>query len=291
MAKIDQYNLKASTPSPISGNQELDKNLSLSVSLISNAGIVQGKVTTGTPAVDLADATVTVFSSSSGLPLYSANTNSNGFYNIPDVVAGSYFITATKQGYLTPIASSINVATNRPTERNISLVVDPSASLNTLYGKVRTAGTSPAPIDSATVTISQVVDGEKNIVATTFTNTDGQYLLPDLPAGQYVVDAFKANYLSPESSQITLTNSQKAPLNISLTPLATAQFGTVSGFISSQTTGLPIANAVVGLYQIVGTEEILVQQTRTNTAGRYLFGSVADGTLVVKAIAQTDAPQ
>ena len=122
--------------------------------------------------------------------------------------------------------------------------------------------------------------------SSTYSNSDGEYLLPYVPTGNYVVEAFKENYVPEENSSVTLTTSQKTPVDFALTPLAAAQFGTVSGFITEEKTGNPIVNAVVGLYQIINGEEVLIQQMKTNGDGRYLFGNVAAGTVFIKAFAQ-----
>ena len=39
----------------------------------------------------------------------------------------------------------------------------------------------------------------------------------------------------------------------------------------------------MGLYQVTGTGEQLVAVTKTNTAGKYLFGGVTGGQYLVKA--------
>jgi hypothetical protein len=62
--------------------------------------------------------------------------------------------------------------------------------------------------------------------------------------------------------------------------------GTVSGIITDSSTLLPIGSATVGLYEVAGTTETLIQLTKTNGAGRYLFGSVEAADYIVKAFAQ-----
>lgn len=289
MSKIDLYNLQASTPSTSVGGQELNKDLELTTSVAGQSGIVQGTVTSGSSPVE--NATVKIFSSD-GTPLYHANTNSQGKYVIPDVVKGTlaYVITATKEGYLTPVAIPLTVSTSQPTTVNISLTADTEATKNIIYGKILTPPPENAPIQQATVNVYQVVDGKRTLIAATTTNTDGQYLFPYLINGDYVVEAFKANYLTNESALVNLSGSEKSKLNLALTPLATTKLGTVSGFINNAVTKAPIANAIVALYQIIGpNDEILIQQTKTNLNGRYLFGNVPDGTFIVKSFAQIDS--
>ena len=44
-----------------------------------------------------------------------------------------------------------------------------------------------------------------------------------------------------------------------------------------------MAGCFVGLFQMVGGVETLVATTKTNTAGKYLFGGVTGGQYLVKA--------
>lgn len=292
MAKIDQYNLTASTPQPILDNQEIDQNLALSINTLADSGLVQGTVTSSGDGSPISDATVKIFSST-GKPLYHSSTDTEGKYVIPNVPQGSYFITAAKQGYLTPVSSPISVSSNQPTFQNLTMAVDTDANLNTIYGKVNSGESTSSPIYQATVDVFQLSGSDRTLVDTTYTNSDGQYILPYLPSGEYIVVSFKADYLTQESSTLTLTASQKLPLNLSLTPLGTAaSLGTVSGYITDQASSKPIPNAIVALYNVDASgEETLVQQTKTNANGRYLFGSVTSGTVVVKSFAQkTDTP-
>ncbi|MEN8077472.1 carboxypeptidase-like regulatory domain-containing protein [Clostridioides difficile] len=288
MSKIDLYNLKASNTADNINESETTFDLKLTTSTTSQEGIIQGTVTSGTAV--LPDATVKVFSSD-GVPLYHANTGANGQYVISGVTKGSYLVTAAKQGYLTPAAVSVPVVANQPTTVPINLLVDSDATLNTLYGKILTPGASPSPIPQATVNVYKVAtDSTRTIIASTRSNESGQYLFPYLVDGNYIIQAIKANYISQESATVTLSNAVKSSLNLFLTPLVTASYGTVSGFISDSVTGIGIPNAVVALYKVVNNVETIVQQTKTNANGRYLFGNVEDGTYRVKAFAQTNAP-
>ena len=62
--------------------------------------------------------------------------------------------------------------------------------------------------------------------------------------------------------------------------------GTVSGIIRNNA-GQAVAGCFVGLYQVVTvdgvSQERLVAVTKTNTAGKYLFGGVTGGNYLVKA--------
>jgi len=281
---IDQYNLKASVQFPITGTEEVTENLQLTASTASAAGIVTGTVTSGGTPVE--GATVKIFDINDN-PIAHDLTNPQGQYTIPDVTAGSYKITATKFTYLTPNTIPFSVTANRPTTVNIALIPDPDVDKNALYGIIRQAVVL-TPIEGATVNIFQVVAGVQTLALTTLTNSSGQYFGPRLVTGDFVVIANKIGYEQSESSIVTLTGTDIQPLDLFLQVNTAQNVGTVSGIITNQATLLPIANALVALYSVVGGVETIVQIARTNTGGRYLFGNVAEGEYIVKAIAQTD---
>lgn len=283
MPKIDLYNLKASVEFPISGTQEATKSLQLTASASSEVGVLTGTVTSGTSPV--ADATVKVFDINDN-PLYHGNTNPVGQYTIPDITSGTYKVTVAKNGYLTPDAVSVTVAANRPTTVNFSLTADPNAALNILFGIVRQAVVL-TPIAGATVNIFQIVDSVMTLTATTLTNSTGQYLAPDLAAGNYVVVSNKSGYNQATSTAVTLTASDIEALDLAMTVNTATNTGTISGIISDASTLLPIPNAIVALYSVIGTTETVTRITRTNTGGRYLFGNVLTGDYIIKSFAQT----
>ncbi|MGE4354688.1 MAG: carboxypeptidase regulatory-like domain-containing protein [Oscillospiraceae bacterium] len=284
MPIIDKYNLKASVQFPITGTEEVTENLQLTVSPAAAAGIVTGIVTSG--GVPIEGATVKIFDVNDN-PIAHDLTNPQGRYTIPEVAAGSYKITATKFTYLTPDAIPFSVVANRPTTVDIELTLDPDVDKNALYGFIKQAVVF-TPIEGATVNIYQVVAGVQTLALTTVTNSSGQYFGPRLVSGDFVVVANKLGYEQAQSSIITLTGTDIEPLDLFLQVNTQANVGTVSGIITDQATLLPIANALVALYSVVGATETIVQIARSNTGGRYLFGNVAEGDYIVKAIAQTD---
>ena len=285
MAKIDQYDLKRSEQIPLLGTEEQTANLQLTLSTASASGVLTGTVTSG--GQPLPGATLKVFDTNN-VPFAHTITGPLGQYTISEVTAGSYRVTSAKAGYLTPDVVSVSVLANRPTTLNVVLLPDPDASLNTLFGKVNQSAPLE-PIEGAVVNIYSVVEGVRTLVSTTFTNSSGQYLAPYLASGDYIAVANKEGYFQTESATETLTNAEITPLDLFLISNPDTNTGTISGLITSQATLLPIANATVALYQIVGTIETIIQLTKTNSGGRYLFGDVAEGQYVVKSFAQINA--
>lgn len=286
MPIIDQYDLKASVQFPLTGTEEVTKNLQLTASTAASAGVVTGTVTSGGTPVE--GATVKIFDVNDN-PIAHDITNDKGKYIIPEIVAGSYKITAAKSTYLTPPTIPLTVIAGRPTTVDIVLTPDPDASKNALYGIIRQAVVL-TPIEGATVSIFQDVDGVQTLALTTITNSNGQYFAPRLVSGNYIVIANKLGYEQNTSAVVTLTGSDIEPLDLNLQVNTADNVGTISGIITNQATQLPIANAFVALYSVVGSVETIVQIVKTNSGGRYLFGNINTGNYIVKSIAQTDIP-
>jgi 5-hydroxyisourate hydrolase-like protein (transthyretin family) len=285
MSKIDQYSLKRSVQIPLTATEEQTANLQLTLSTVSNSGVLTGAVTSvGLP---LTGVTVKVFDTNN-IPFAHTITGPQGQYTISAITAGSYRVTATKAGYLTPNVVSVSIISNTPTTLNIVLLPDPDAILNTLFGIVNQSAPL-VPIEGAVVDIFSVVLGVRTLVSTTTTNSTGQYLAPYLADGDYIIVANKEGYFQTESATETLANAEISPLDLFLISDPATNTGTISGLITSQTTLLPIPLATVALYKIVGTIETIIQLTKTNSGGRYLFGNVAEGEYVVKAFAQINA--
>lgn len=86
---------------------------------------------------------------------------------------------------------------------------------------------------------------------------------------------------------VTITGGSITNITMSMTVDSRTYNGTVSGIIRDHN-GHAVAGCFVGLYQVVKGEdgkvkENLVSTTKTNSAGKYLFGGVLGGNYLVKA--------
>jgi len=282
MAIVDRYILTQSGTTTITAREEANINLQLQQAPPSDEGNLSGAVRQpdGTP---ISGATVKLFTAD-GTPFEHTNTNAAGRFIFTRIPVGSYFITAAEQGFLTPTRIAVTVVRNQNTNVTITMATDPNANRNAVFGTLTTS--TGVPIDDANVELYQVLGETNQLVGVVNTNAQGQYLFADLENGSYFIRAVKNGYLSTDSAPVTVSDRTYSPVNALLALDPNATTGTVSGFVTDRTSGTPIANAIVALYSISGGTETIIQITRTNAGGLYLFGDVPPGTYRVKATLQ-----
>ncbi|EHB63412.1 MULTISPECIES: carboxypeptidase-like regulatory domain-containing protein [Paenibacillus] len=281
----DLYKLQPSAPVTVDGHEEESVNLALQASPNTSVGVVQGTVLlpNGNP---IPFATVQLYTSQ-GVPFEHVNSNPQGQYIIPDIPVGSYLITAAEPGYLTPVRIPLTVTQGRPTQVSITLQPNPAATRGALFGIVRNVSNNE-PVNNALVSLFQINGGTVTPIGTLTSNASGQYLFAELPDGTYFVQATLAGFLSSQSATVTIQGPEYAPLDINLTVDPDANTGTVSGIVTDQATGAAIPNALVALYRLNAGVEQIIQITRTNQGGLYLFGDLPPGTYRVKGTVQVN---
>jgi len=215
--------------------------------------------------------------STSGDPIDHSFTNTEGFTNSIRLSAGTYIVTASAPGYITSTPVVVNLPSLNTVLLTISLEPDPRTAKNSLFGLVLDQQTGN-PIGSSTVVLT---DSEEQTIATTQTDSDGEYLLCLIENGSYTITAEKTGYQPSSPLSVNVTGSQIAQTDISLTAEVISE-GTVQGFIKDQEGNL-LSSANVALYSVSGTIETLVQETSSNGNGFYLFGNVTPGNYLVKA--------
>ncbi|WP_027408774.1 carboxypeptidase-like regulatory domain-containing protein [Anoxybacteroides tepidamans] len=282
MAIVGRYALAQSTSTTITSREEPVANLQLQATDGSDTGNITGIVrrSDGTP---ISLATVTLFNSNNA-PIQHLNSNSAGRFIFTRIPVGSYFITASEPGFLTPLRIPVTVMRNGTTDVTITMATDPDANKNAVFGTLTSSIGQPA--DDATVELYQVVNSTNQLVGIVNTNAQGQYLFANLNNGTYFIRATKTGHLSTESTPVTLSGSTFAPANSILAVDPDANTGTISGFVTDKTTNQPIANAIVALYSISNGVETIVSITKTNAGGLYLFGDLPPGTYRVKSTVQ-----
>ncbi len=130
-------------------------------------------------------------------------TDPQGYYEISNVPAGKWTITASKNGY-TPESKAVNVEAGQTVTVNFTLA--PVTSTGTVRGTVR--DNSAQPIQDATVAV-------QGTELQTTTNSVGQYEITNVPAGQRMLIASKSGYVS-ESKVVNVEAGQVVTVDFQL---------------------------------------------------------------------------
>ncbi|MDM5356405.1 carboxypeptidase regulatory-like domain-containing protein [Peribacillus sp. ACCC06369] len=285
MAIIEPFSLQPSPLITIDGREEETANFNLQANPTADAGVVLGfvRLPDGTP---IPLATVKLFTSNND-PFEHVNSNPAGQFVFPKIPVGSYFITAAEPTLLTPLRIPITVSRNRNTNVTITMQADPEGNRNAIYGIVRSL-TDAQPIQGATVQLSRRVGNQLELEGTVNTNAQGQYLFANLVDGDYFIDAVKPGFLSNQSATFNISGREFAPSDIGLAVDPDATTGTISGFVLESSNNFPINNAIVALYSVSNGTESIIEITKTNAGGLYLFGDIPPGTYRVKATVQIE---
>lgn len=279
MADIKQelLALQYSPDFAIQGLQEANIDLELPPAAATSA-TVYGVVTDG--ADPIADATVKLFDQA-GLPYQHTMTDANGAYTLTGIPAGTYTLGAVKEGYRLSDAAGVTLSSSATTQIDLVCTADATLALGAIAGVLTVAspeGTAQ-PLAGAKITLK---DSLGAVVSNTYTAADGEFAFYDLADGVYTLLATAEGYQAVSTMTAVITGGSIANLTMSMVVDARTYNGTVSGIIRDSA-GRVVAGCFVGLYQVTGTGEQLVAVTKTNTAGKYLFGGVTGGQYLVKA--------
>lgn len=274
--KQDLYGLEYSPNFEISGLQEADINLNLTPAA-GVSGTVFGVVTDGTDPIP--DATVKLFDSL-GQPYQHTMTDATGAYTLDGVPAGSYTVSAVKEGYLLSDAVGVALTGGGTIQADLVCTADASLALGAIAGVVKVSYLgAETPLSGAKVTL---MDALGTAVAVTYTVADGEFAFTDVADGTYTVMSTADGYQASAPMTATILNGSIANMVLIMTVDTRTYNGTVSGVIRDQY-GNAVAGCFVGLFQVTGGAELLTATTKTNTAGMYLFGGVTSGEYLVKA--------
>lgn len=280
--KQDLLSLQYSENFQIEGLQEANVDLQLPPAAITLA-TVTGVVTDGTDPI--ADATVKLFDSA-GMPYKHTLTDGTGSFTITGIPAGTYSLAAVKDGYRLSDAAGVTLTSGLTAEINLTCTADITLSLGAIAGVLTVAnplGGAPVPLAGAKITL-QTADG--TTVAATYTAADGEFAFYDLADGVYTLISVADGYTATSSMTVVIADGSIANINMSMTVDSRTYNGTVSGIIRNNA-GQAVAGCFVGLYEVTLVDgvrqEKLIAVTKTNTAGKYLFGSVTGGEYLVKA--------
>ena len=279
--KQDLLSLQYSDNFALQGMQEVNVDLELPPASTSLA-TVYGVVTDGTDPIP--DATVKLFDSA-GMPYQHTLTDASGAYSLTGIPAGTYSLGAVADGYRLSDAAGVTLSEGATTQINLVCVPDVTLSLGAIAGTLTVSNPLGAstPLAGAKITLQDALGAA---VAVTYTAADGEFAFYDLADGVYTLLASAEGYVAASTMTAVITGGSIANITMSMTVDSRTYNGTVSGIIRN-TAGQAVAGCFVGLYQLVTVEgvtrEQLVAVTKTNSAGKYLFGGINGGEYLVKA--------
>ncbi len=270
----DLLNLQYSSDFNVQGTNETVVNLILEDTQNFDTTIY-GSVNDGINPIS--NATVSVLDID-GNPYAHTITDIDGYYSFEGLTIGTYGINAICNGYKTSEVQSVSLTESCTIEINFTLLAD--SNLGTVTGIVTTD--NQTPLEGVKLSL---LDFNKVTIAATYSIDDGEFVIYDIPNGEYTLIATKQGYWPSNSINITIDSGNI--LNIFINMLIDDPFnGTINGIITNEQ-GQGVEGCFVGLYKVIQngniTEENLIAYTKTNSQGKYLFGNVSEGTYVIGA--------
>ena len=279
MNKEDKYLLNYSEDINIKSLEEKTENIELTQTVVTNNCGVTG-VVTDEEGTAIENATVKVFDLNFN-PVKHTMTNKDGIYSIVDLAPGEYIVYAVKDGYSLSTKRQVTLTDSIKTLANIVIDEKELYKRGTLYGIVY--NNNNEPLSNVKITLS-TLDNPKEVIAKTYSTTDGEYVFYDLDEGTFEVNAINDDYVLTTPFNVLILDNTNTKEKLYLDKLSNAKEGTINGIITDKVTSIPIENAFVGLYVIDETEEeVLETITTTDREGKYFFGYVPEGSYIIKA--------
>jgi large repetitive protein len=251
-----------------------NRSTTADLSLGPNPGRISGSVlnTNGIPITG-SEIAIAVYNENNIL-VTSLVANSDGTYTVPSLAPGTYFVTASAPGYASSTVSAV-VNSNQTTNVTNRLAANPV----TLTVSVVIQGTT-TPISGANVNVRH----SNNLpVASGVTDETGVITFTNLPAGTLTVAA-DANTFGTDTATVIGAPGDELSARLRLVQNP----GQILGYITNLTTGEPIPNAVVQLYNF---GNVLVATAVSNQFGEYSFSGVSPGGYIVTANAADFGPE
>ena len=231
-------------------------------SLESIPGTIAGTVTDSSTTDPIEGAFVEVFDGP--VLIGSADTDVNGDYTIPDLDPGNYTVVAIATDFQ---ASFVGASVSSSTTTTVDFALDPDPG--TIAGRV-TDASNGLPLAGATV---EVFDSFI-LIASTLTDQNGNYEVPTLAPGNYIVVALETNFQT-DISGAAVSSSVTTTVNFELEPSP----GILSGKVTEAATGNSIAGALIEVFN----GPILIDFALTDPNGNYTIPDLAPENYIVIA--------
>lgn len=148
-------------------------------------------------------------------------TDNNGTYEIRNITAGTYNVTASRVGYLSTTFRVI-ILPGGDTERNVNLTALPGAVLR---GYVLASDTN-SPLMNVKVSIVS----SDLVQKTEYTTVDGGFKFTELAPGNYTLQFERADYRPMIVGHVVVTDGDSPTRNYTMTPLRHGFSGFLFGF-------------------------------------------------------------
>jgi hypothetical protein len=135
-------------------------------------------------------------------------SDADGTFAIKDLAPGTYQVTASKEGFATPAATTVEIAANRTANANVQLTQGVAGSLRGVT--LAPDGFSLAGVNVAVHSVAGSLD--RSLV----TDTDGTFVMKDLPPGSYQVSVTKDGFSSPPAVTVVVAQNRTSNANVQL---------------------------------------------------------------------------
>lgn len=254
------------TPLVLSCNKDNDEP--------SPTGIVRGIITDGTSSEVLSGVRVVLFDANTNQATGDIfTTDVDGIYSFT-IAGGNYFINLTKQGYADIPTKGVSalpftITNGSELDNPVQMFTNGETNIGWISGKLTSAD---APVGGSLVV---AVNGTNGI--STISDSEGNYVIYNVPMATYTVKAWSAGVNSPEVSAAVTANTETSEVNLAIS-------STVGSAVSGAVTFLATANIEVDValtHPI--TEEAIPGLSTMTSGGTYTLENTPDGEFLARA--------
>ncbi len=237
-------------------------------------GVVRGIVTDGSSSQALSGVRVVLFDANTNQATGDiATTDVDGSYSFT-IAGGSYYINLTKQGYTNvPVkgvsALPFTITNGSELDNPVQMFTNGETNIGWISGKLTSAD---AAIGGSLVVATSGTNGYSTI-----SDSEGNYVIYNIPSATYNVKAWKAGVNSPEANAVVTADTETAEVNLAVSATTGS---TVSGTVTFLATG-NIEVDVALTHPI--TEEAIPGLSSTTSSSAYTLENAPDGEFLARA--------
>ena len=153
-------------------------------------GAIYGIVTSSTTSQSLNDVDVALYAKEDQSQVAVTATIMDGEYVLEDLNPGTYTILFSKSGYDASTPATVTVTAGASTSLPAALTPSSEVEGGTISGIIADTSDLHLPIIGAFVGLyTAVASAPEELIAVTYTNTEGKYMFGGIEAGDYIVKA------------------------------------------------------------------------------------------------------